>query len=144
MYQLSWNLVNWIFILFFSFFLVTKIQGPVKICLCWSSLSCISCIIMSQSECTGTKILQVPSGENLTYGDESFVKFEEAGIREARKAVFVLVAGGLGERLGYNGIKVKLSTSIFRCPVLLCSVCYILLFLFFILNFKINLLCISK
>ncbi|XP_019175123.1 PREDICTED: UDP-sugar pyrophosphorylase [Ipomoea nil] len=50
----------------------------------------------------------VPSGENLTYGDESFVKFEEAGIREARKAAFVLVAGGLGERLGYNGIKVAL------------------------------------
>nr|GMD85205.1 UDP-sugar pyrophosphorylase [Ipomoea batatas] len=50
----------------------------------------------------------VPSGENLTYGDESFVKFEEAGIKEARKAAFVLVAGGLGERLGYNGIKVAL------------------------------------
>nr|GMD91067.1 UDP-sugar pyrophosphorylase [Ipomoea batatas] len=73
---------------------------------------------------------QVPSGENLTYGDESFVKFEEAGIREARKAAFVLVAGGLGERLGYNGIKVKLSTFIFRCPVVLCSVCIIIFSLF--------------
>lgn len=51
-------------------------------------------------------ILQVPTGETLTFGDENFIKFEEAGVREARRAAFVLVAGGLGERLGYNGIKV--------------------------------------
>ncbi|XP_059630624.1 UDP-sugar pyrophosphorylase-like isoform X2 [Cornus florida] len=50
----------------------------------------------------------VPSGEVLTYGDENFVQFEEAGVREGRNAAFVLVAGGLGERLGYNGIKVAL------------------------------------
>ncbi|KAI3967380.1 hypothetical protein MKX01_040706 [Papaver californicum] len=50
----------------------------------------------------------VPSGEILTFGDESFVNFEEAGVREVRNAAFVLVAGGLGERLGYNGIKVAL------------------------------------
>ncbi|GER49140.1 UDP-sugar pyrophosphorylase, partial [Striga asiatica] len=50
----------------------------------------------------------VPSGEALTFGDENFIKYENAGVREARKAAFVLVAGGLGERLGYNGIKVAL------------------------------------
>ncbi|XP_051123833.1 UDP-sugar pyrophosphorylase [Andrographis paniculata] len=50
----------------------------------------------------------VPSGETLTFGEDNFIQFEEAGIREARKAAFVLVAGGLGERLGYNGIKVAL------------------------------------
>ncbi|KAG6435903.1 hypothetical protein SASPL_100784 [Salvia splendens] len=50
----------------------------------------------------------VPSGEILTFGDENFIQFENAGVREARKAAFVLVAGGLGERLGYNGIKVAL------------------------------------
>ncbi|KAI3464579.1 hypothetical protein Pfo_021242 [Paulownia fortunei] len=50
----------------------------------------------------------VPSGEALTFGDDNFVRYEEAGVREARKAAFVLVAGGLGERLGYNGIKVAL------------------------------------
>lgn len=43
----------------------------------------------------------------MTFGDENFTKFENAGVREARKAAFVLVAGGLGERLGYNGIKVR-------------------------------------
>ncbi|XP_058072135.1 UDP-sugar pyrophosphorylase-like isoform X2 [Magnolia sinica] len=50
----------------------------------------------------------VPSGEVLTFGDDNFIKFEEAGIREARNAAFVVVAGGLGERLGYNGIKLAL------------------------------------
>ncbi|KAL8167588.1 hypothetical protein V2J09_009087 [Rumex salicifolius] len=50
----------------------------------------------------------VPTGENLTFGDEKFIKYEEAGVREAQNAAFVLVAGGLGERLGYNGIKVAL------------------------------------
>lgn len=50
----------------------------------------------------------VPAGEVLSFGDENFIKFEEAGIREACDAAFVLVAGGLGERLGYGGIKLAL------------------------------------
>lgn len=59
----------------------------------------------------------VPSGEVLTFGDENFIKLEEAGIREACRAAFVLVAGGLGERLGYNGIKLALplETTSGRC-----------------------------
>ncbi|KAK6939932.1 UDPGP family [Dillenia turbinata] len=50
----------------------------------------------------------VPTGEVLTFGDDNFMKFEETGIQEVGDAAFVLVAGGLGERLGYNGIKVAL------------------------------------
>ncbi|XP_028757580.1 UDP-sugar pyrophosphorylase [Neltuma alba] len=50
----------------------------------------------------------VPTGETLTFADENFINFEETGVKEARRAAFVLVAGGLGERLGYNGIKVAL------------------------------------
>ncbi|KAE8656337.1 UDP-sugar pyrophosphorylase [Hibiscus syriacus] len=50
----------------------------------------------------------VPTGEVLSFGDDNFIKFEEAGVKEAQNAAFVLVAGGLGERLGYNGIKVTL------------------------------------
>jgi UDP-sugar pyrophosphorylase len=57
------------------------------------------------------KTLQVPTGENLSYGDENFIKFEEAGVKETQNAAFVLVAGGLGERLGYNGIKVNNDTA---------------------------------
>lgn len=51
--------------------------------------------------------LQVPSGENLTFGNDNFIEMEKRGVVEARNAAFVLVAGGLGERLGYNGIKVN-------------------------------------
>ncbi|XWS15182.1 hypothetical protein CRYUN_Cryun35bG0072400 [Craigia yunnanensis] len=50
----------------------------------------------------------VPNGEVLSFGDDNFIKFEDAGVKEAQNAAFVLVAGGLGERLGYNGIKVAL------------------------------------
>ncbi|KAK2974555.1 hypothetical protein RJ640_009777 [Escallonia rubra] len=50
----------------------------------------------------------VPSGEVLSYGEDNFIQFEETGVRQAQDAAFVLVAGGLGERLGYNGIKVAL------------------------------------
>ncbi|XP_021896375.1 UDP-sugar pyrophosphorylase [Carica papaya] len=50
----------------------------------------------------------VPTGEVLTFGDDNFINLEETGVKEAQKAAFVLVAGGLGERLGYNGIKVAL------------------------------------
>ncbi|KAF8658884.1 hypothetical protein HU200_059386 [Digitaria exilis] len=50
----------------------------------------------------------VPSGEVLTFGDDNFVSLEAAGVKEARNAAFVLVAGGLGERLGYKGIKIAL------------------------------------
>lgn len=49
----------------------------------------------------------MPTGEVLTFGDDNFMKLEEAGVKEARNAIFVLVAGGLGERLGYKGIKVN-------------------------------------
>ncbi|KAB2061739.1 hypothetical protein ERO13_A10G100400v2 [Gossypium hirsutum] len=50
----------------------------------------------------------VPIGEVLSLGDDNFIKFEDVGVKEAKNAAFVLVAGGLGERLGYNGIKVAL------------------------------------
>lgn len=53
-------------------------------------------------------IPSVPSGEVLKFGDDNFVQYELNGIKEAKDAAFVLVAGGLGERLGYNGIKVAL------------------------------------
>lgn len=50
----------------------------------------------------------VPSGEHLTFGDKNFIEFEERGVKEAWRSAFVLVAGGLGERLGYSGIKIGL------------------------------------
>ena len=50
----------------------------------------------------------VPDGETLTYGTAEFAAAEERGLDEAAAAAFVLVAGGLGERLGYDGIKLAL------------------------------------
>ncbi|XP_076957614.1 UDP-sugar pyrophosphorylase-like [Bidens hawaiensis] len=50
----------------------------------------------------------VPSGEVLTFADDNFIQYEDVGVKQVQDAAFVLVAGGLGERLGYRGIKVAL------------------------------------
>jgi len=51
----------------------------------------------------------VPQGEAFTVGSESFLSTEKLGLDEVGKCGFVLVAGGLGERLGYGDIKVSCS-----------------------------------
>ena len=51
---------------------------------------------------------RVPDGENLEHMSEQFFAAERAGIAASGQAAFVLVAGGMGERLGYDGIKVSL------------------------------------
>jgi len=55
---------------------------------------------------------EVPVGMNLNFGDDKFLDYEGKGIKELKGAAFVLVAGGLGERLGYGGIKVALPLEI--------------------------------
>lgn len=50
----------------------------------------------------------VPDGERLTYGTAAFDAAEVRGMEAMHEAAFVIVAGGLGERLGYHGIKVAL------------------------------------
>ncbi len=50
----------------------------------------------------------VPSGVNLTPFSPEYNEFERMGLSDVSCCGFVLVAGGLGERLGYNGIKVEL------------------------------------
>jgi UDP-sugar pyrophosphorylase len=50
----------------------------------------------------------VPDGVVVEYASEKHRSLEELGMREIGSAAFVLVAGGLGERLGYSGIKVEL------------------------------------
>mmetsp|Transcript_31207 Transcript_31207/g.107294 ORF Transcript_31207/g.107294 Transcript_31207/m.107294 type:complete len:598 (+) Transcript_31207:2-1795(+) len=52
----------------------------------------------------------VPTGERLDFGSDAWNDFEAAGLVEAKDCCFVLVAGGLGERLGYSRIKVELPT----------------------------------
>ena len=50
----------------------------------------------------------VPEGDTLDFGSDIFQDLERQGVDAARDAAFVLVAGGLGERLGYSGIKIEL------------------------------------
>eukprot|EP00468_Gymnochlora_sp_CCMP2014_P009065 CAMPEP_0167763760 /NCGR_PEP_ID=MMETSP0110_2-20121227/13587_1 /TAXON_ID=629695 /ORGANISM="Gymnochlora sp., Strain CCMP2014" /LENGTH=611 /DNA_ID=CAMNT_0007650951 /DNA_START=239 /DNA_END=2074 /DNA_ORIENTATION=+ len=54
----------------------------------------------------------VPTGERLKVGDEKFRDMEITGMTEAAHSAFVLVAGGLGERLGFGGIKVSLPSEV--------------------------------
>lgn len=59
----------------------------------------------------------VPVGENLVYGEEnssgmSFSEAESVGLTGIADVAFVLVAGGLGERLGFSGIKLSLETNL--------------------------------
>ena len=55
---------------------------------------------------------EVPQGENIVIGTKEFEAFEKIGMEEMGKCGFVLVAGGLGERLGYGGIKVSSSFTV--------------------------------
>ncbi|KRX00750.1 hypothetical protein PPERSA_03010 [Pseudocohnilembus persalinus] len=51
----------------------------------------------------------IPTGENIDYENTTQVKqLESLGKAEIDRLCFVLVAGGLGERLGYKGIKIQI------------------------------------
>lgn len=57
----------------------------------------------------------VPEGESLSFDGDGTMPFEEAeklGKSVMGDSVFILVAGGLGERLGYSGIKLSLETNL--------------------------------
>ncbi|GAB5029796.1 udp-sugar pyrophospharylase-like [Nannochloropsis oceanica] len=54
----------------------------------------------------------VPEGAILEPGSAKYCEWETAGKDELKATGFVLVAGGLGERLGFSGIKVALPTEI--------------------------------
>ena len=55
---------------------------------------------------------EVPSGSTLEFDSEKYNEMEAIGLKNADKLAFALVAGGLGERLGYSGIKVGLPSEI--------------------------------
>mmetsp|Transcript_984 Transcript_984/g.1990 ORF Transcript_984/g.1990 Transcript_984/m.1990 type:complete len:821 (+) Transcript_984:86-2548(+) len=54
----------------------------------------------------------VPKGEAFEVGTDAFLSTEKLGLEEVGKCGFVLVAGGLGERLGYGDIKIGLPTEL--------------------------------
>eukprot|EP00981_Chlorochromonas_danica_P008240 scaffold2066_cov229-Ochromonas_danica.AAC.24 len=51
---------------------------------------------------------EVPAGVTLTPFSDEFDRFELCGLPYVGTCGFVLVAGGLGERLGYSGVKIGL------------------------------------
>ena len=55
---------------------------------------------------------EIPEGVFLMPGTKELDEFEEIGMQELCKLGVVLIAGGLGERLGYSGIKITLPVSI--------------------------------
>ncbi|CAN0185439.1 unnamed protein product, partial [Hapterophycus canaliculatus] len=50
----------------------------------------------------------VPEGQRLELGNQEYDDLEEQGLSQVKHCGFVLVAGGLGERLGYGDIKLRL------------------------------------
>jgi len=59
--------------------------------------------------------VEVPDGEIEEIGTNKFRSNERIGMQNIQNAAFVLVAGGLGERLGYDGIKVELPAETLTC-----------------------------
>ena len=49
---------------------------------------------------------------HVDIGSEEFYELDKLGFDQIKDTVFVLVAGGLGERLGYNGIKIGLQNEL--------------------------------
>jgi UDP-sugar pyrophosphorylase len=52
--------------------------------------------------------VEIPTGVNLDYSSAAYEDYEDLGLSEVSATCFVLVAGGLGERLGFSGIKLAL------------------------------------
>jgi UDP-sugar pyrophosphorylase len=50
-----------------------------------------------------------PDAVDLTRLDDAYDRYEALGVKQFEKTGIVLVAGGLGERLGYNGIKLDIA-----------------------------------
>ena len=58
-------------------------------------------------------IIEVPDDiPHIDIGSEQFYELDKLGFNQIKDTVFVLVAGGLGERLGYTGIKIGLQNEL--------------------------------
>eukprot|EP01017_Pseudomicrothorax_dubius_P045185 TRINITY_DN7778_c0_g1_i3.p1 TRINITY_DN7778_c0_g1~~TRINITY_DN7778_c0_g1_i3.p1 ORF type:complete len:422 (+),score=149.67 TRINITY_DN7778_c0_g1_i3:49-1266(+) len=72
----------------------------------------------------------VPKGESVDFRSPDFDALEKDGLAQIAHTAFVLVAGGLGERLGYNGIKIGI-------PIELATkTCYLQYYIDYILAFQ--------
>ena len=55
---------------------------------------------------------EVPLGFDIKIGSEQFYELDKLGFTQIKNTIFVLVAGGLGERLGYPDIKIGIETDL--------------------------------
>lgn len=65
----------------------------------------------------------IPTGDTLDYASDAYRARERDGARAGGAAGFVLVAGGLGERLGYTGVKLALPVDTARGACFLQEYC---------------------
>ena len=72
---------------------------------------------------------EIPQGFSLTEINSKYEELEELGIKNAKDLCFVLVAGGVGDRLGYNGIKVEIPLDLITCKTYLENYCQKILIL---------------
>lgn len=76
--------------------------------------------------------VSIPEGVVLNYKKQNLEKighYEKLGMKQFQHTAFVLVAGGLGERLGYPGIKVAIPFDLLSNKTFLSYYCeYILAF----------------
>ena len=55
----------------------------------------------------------MPNVLSVEFNTPEYYKLEKEGLNHLMETGFILVAGGLGERLGYNNIKVSLPVETF-------------------------------
>ena len=79
---------------------------------CESAKALLQAASNGENPMKGVNQCEIPVGFKLNYGDSDFEELEALGLQDASKCAFVLVAGGLGERLGYGSIKVALPTQL--------------------------------
>jgi UDP-sugar pyrophosphorylase len=97
---------------------VNPLEGWVPSVPVGESFSLVDTVSSTASSGTASTISVPPSGftdSSLTSTSSKFAEFlesEQRGLQEVGKTGFVLVAGGLGERLGYNDIKIGLPVEI--------------------------------
>ena len=57
--------------------------------------------------------IEIPNDiPHIEIGTDEFFELDQLGFNQIKDTVFVLVAGGLGERLGYTGIKIGLQNDL--------------------------------
>jgi len=55
---------------------------------------------------------ELPEGVQIKGVNDDFIEKQDSGLKQVNKTAFVMVAGGVGDRLGYDGIKIDIPISL--------------------------------